>query len=221
MTMRLKRVVLLAVVIACGVGGWGAWQASKPSPSVEALRKPWIGLPGIVMDAGSPHVRTALTYGSDSRSDLSRLCGSHFYAGMEKYTAHLGDYALQPGDQQWRIELEVHDDGRIHALITDHSWTPPPPKDCQNCTQSTFDRTKLASAWFDKAELEPIAQAWRDPRLWEAPQTDPVCMDGIPAFVEACVEGRYAAFNRNCDVAGMAAAYDLWKTVQHVLPAPR
>ena len=223
MAMRLKRVVLLSTVIACGAGGWGVWQTSKPSPSVEALRKPWIGLPGIVMDAGSPDVRVVLEMAAQGETGLLPRCGLHDTTANEKYVAYLGDPGLHPGARRdWRIELTVHDD-RVHALVTDSNFPPPPPPppDCQSCKLLLSERTKLAWAWFDKAELESIAQAWRDPYLWEAPQANSRCVDGIPAFVEACVEGRYAAFNRNCDGAGMDAAYDLWKTVQHVLPAPR
>lgn len=79
----------------------------------------------------------------------------------------------------------------------------------------------MVSAWFTKAELDPIADAWRDPRLWAAPQAEPLCTDGIPAFLEACVAGRYAAFNRNCDPDGMRAAMELWDVVQRLLPAPQ
>ncbi len=217
--LRITRVVSLTGVIACCVAVPLAWQAWKPSPHIEeTMYEPWIGLPSIVMDAGSPNTRFILRLAAASGTDLVHRCGWYEADATEKYVAHLGDPALRPQARAWHVDLEVHGD-RIHAFVTDSGFpAPPPPPDCRNCTPPP---PKQASAWFDKAQLEPIAQAWRDPRLWAAPQADSFCTDGVPAFLEACIEGRYAAVNRNCDGEGMDAALELWEAMQSLLPPPR
>lgn len=221
---RIGRVLTLAGILAGCAAVPLLWPTLKPPLSIsEPLHAPWIGLPPVVMDAGSAYTRAVLRRAAMSGSDLVERCGWHTNDATERYVAHLGDPSLQRDARYWRIELEVQGDW-IQVLVANAVFPPPPPppspSECPVCGPFVDVPAKTASARLEKAELEPIAQAWRDPRLWATPQANPHCTDGIPAFLQACVAGRYAAFNRNCDDDGMNAAMELWSVVQDLLPPP-
>ena len=199
-------------------------QQVEPIPrAVDAT--PWIGLPRSGMDASSPEVRMLVRQGLGSMSvhsdqaSLAFQCGSFFREPEfgERYIAHIGESAWRPS---WKIVMDVRGDD------IDFSWRegavhppPPPPPGVADGLSLVAANSTLTKP---RSQVENIRTLWRDPDLWDAPQDRQSfnCFDGNPVFLEACVDGRYAARARNCNTVTFEATDKLWRAFNDVLPAP-
>jgi len=186
---------------------------------------PWIGLPRSGMDAATPEVRMLVQQGlgfstsSTAIDSLAVQCGSFFSEPTfgERYIAHIGESAWGPS---WRIVMDVRgEDIRFSWGEGDLSPPPPPPP---GETDGLNLATPISTLTKPRSEVENIRELWRDPELWDVPQDRQAfnCLDGNPVFLEACVDGRYAARARNCNPPAFEATDKLWRAFNELLPAP-
>jgi len=151
---------------------------------------------------------------------LASECGAPYQLQSskfkERYVARIGAGAWGPFR---KIVLDVNRD-RIDVALSD-APIPPPPSPSSGHQQTEL--TSIASAARiekSRADLERIRVLWNDEVLWHAPQdsADFSCRDGNLVFLEACIDGRYAARIRNCSAD--EASIKLWDTFNELLPAP-
>lgn len=223
----LRPAHVVAGCIALGLiamTGFHLAQQVEPVPrAVDAT--PWIGLPRSGMDASEPEVRMLVQRGlrfSTSSSDIDSLafqCGSFFREPTfgERYIAHIGESTWGPS---WRIVMDIRGED-IHFSWSEGeliSHPPPPPEMVDGLTLVST----VSTLTKPRAEVDNIRERWRDPDLWDAPQDRQSfsCFDGNPVFLEACVDGRYAARARNCNAVTFEATDKLWRAFNELLPAP-
>lgn len=223
----LRPAHIVAGCIALGLTamtGFHLAQQVKPIPrAVDA--SPWIGLPRSGMDASTPEVRMlvwrghATTASNDDQDSLAFQCGSLFREPQfgERYIAHIGESAWGPS---WRIVMDVRGED-IHFSWGEGDLIPHPPQP-PGATEGLNLFTPISTLTKPRSEVENIRELWRDPDLWDAPQDRPAfsCLDGNPVFLEACVDGHYAARARNCNAPAFEATDKLWRAFNELLPAP-
>jgi hypothetical protein len=226
----------MASVLVLGGAAMLLWQYTRPSKPMAPSWTPWIGLPASGMDASSQNTREALfeleQIESSEREQIASYdtlihrCGRDDGGSGEKdsteiYVARMGD-SYFTGARGWRVEFSVERD-QITATISDATGgllpPPPPPPGSKSPPPSQQPMPAPKVVWLTKAQLRPIADIWRDPKLWDAPQETVECVDGMPSILEACVHGHYAMRDLHCS-SGSQQAFTLWKTMQRLLPPP-
>lgn len=220
MRLSMGRIAGAALCAALAIAAM-AWM-SRPRPQALAVApdESWIPMPPDGMDASAFATRRLLLAADSMPGDdsLTSTCGRYDSEGApERYRIIIGDPLLMRGARMWSVDLRVQG-SQVEAWVEDASppMPPPPHPDTQGETpQPAFAPRRY---WLDKSELEPVRAAWAEPALWLAAQRDVNCLDGRPVFLEACVGGRYAARERNCDTAADEAAEKLWKLLQKRFP---
>ncbi len=180
------------------------------------------------MDASQAPTREVIRQGfeiegtRDSIASLASQCGGlyreHDSKFRERYIARIGAGAWGPF---WKIVLDV-DGNRIDIAVSDGSPIPPLPPPSGHPQHDLTLIKPVMRIEKSRADLERIRSLWSDEALWHAPQ-DAVafqCLDGNPVFLEACVDGRYAARARNCNEPAFEATGKLWRAFNELLPAP-
>lgn len=236
--IRWSRTAWIAAALAlCGgalVGKPLLFPKSTMQPAQPAPWKPWIGLPAGGMDASSQSLREAMNElaqievwekGEAPGETLIHRCGEPVAVNedpdtSEIYVARLADSAFA-GARAWHVRFAVEGDQIRVAIHSEVALTPPPPPP-PGATKSPVPPLRPANAIkevvFTKSQLQPIADAWRDPGGWGAPQPGVECSDGMPAILEACVRGHYGMRDLGCSPS--AHPMRLWKEIQRLLPAP-
>lgn len=203
---------------------------SRGSPAPEDLQAaPWIEFPRSGMDASEFPTRQVVNWGDWSQAGRSETlawqCGNpernDFSGNKERYVARIGKDAWGP---TWKIVIDVE---RDHVDI---AWShggaippPPPPSGGKIVAARSGDLiVPVAHVRKSRIELEKIRELWSDEALWHAPQDAAAfaCLDGNPVFLEACVNGRYAARSRNCNARAENATTMLWRAFNELLPQP-
>jgi hypothetical protein len=235
MAIRASRIAWVGMAVIAVVVLWLWWNARERPAPIDPNDAPWIGLPKSGMDATEQNTRMlmsrAFEYGRESSySDSGSLafeCGEQHWRqsfdGKERYIARIGEGAWGPA---WKVILDVHGD-RIDVAWTeaDSVIPPPPPPPAYRGKGKIPDLTlvtRVAHTSKSRAELEPIRALWNDQALWHAPQDSSVfgCFDGDPIFLEACIDGRYAARFHNCDPPTLNTTSKLWQAFNDLLPPP-
>jgi hypothetical protein len=213
MAVRVRRVAVLAVLVAAMLAAaWLAWQR-QPRPQAGTDAAPWIGLPATGMDASQRDTRQLLARKWDERDGLARACGAPDDPAGEHYALWIGKDAWGPFRA---LRFDVAGDA---IQVSVRGGEPPPP--LPGATP-TLEPPPVRVA-FRRQALRQIRDLWRTEALWQAPQREGAldCLDGNPVTLEACVDGRYAVRHRNCDPAAGLATQRLWQAVVRQLPAPR
>lgn len=239
MIIRWPRILAISVVLAAGILVVLLWKLRPTANSLAPSFVPWIGLPAKPMDISGYDARQALLYLGALRGRYGNLpwsdtmmetCGGDgqfggIDAGREIYVARLGDSYFS-GAKAWRTQFEVQGDDVVVSIDYDDTTLPPPPPppplaDAKYSGPSSLatqpEQHRIRRIVFKKSKLQPIADAWRDPALWDASQGEIRCVDGIPAILEACVRGRYDIRDRHCGDA-LPQVSRLWETVERLLP---
>lgn len=214
--------IVLGVVV---VTGFHLTQHIEPIKG--SANSPWIGLPKSGMDASDYPTRATILHATngwpdDSHASLASQCGSPLEMQNselgERYVAHIGADAWGPF---WTVVLDVHGD-RIDITWGYDLPPPPPPSDSSPDDYHLTSVTPVAKVQKSRAELEKIRGIWSDEALWHAPQDGAYfnCLDGNPVFLEACIDGRYAARARNCNASTFEATDKLWHAFKTLLPPP-
>jgi hypothetical protein len=229
MAIRASRIAWVGVAAIAMAVLW-LWQNARERPApVDPSDTPWIGLPRSGMDATQEPtrklLRRAFGYGSMDMPNhsLAARCGIDGneppYEGKKKdrYIARIGASAFQPA---WKIVMDV--DGNnidITWSYRDDFPPPPPPPSDRDWPTMVLPASKTQKS---RAEMEPIRKLWTDQTLWHAPQDADAlnCLDGDPVFLEACVNGQYAARLRNCSMPAFKATDQLWRGFNAILPPP-
>ncbi len=218
--------LLLGLVGAAIVGAAGR---DSPAP-VDPHATPWIEFPRGGMDASELPTRQLVNWGDWSQGgrseELAWQCGNSerndFLGNKERYVARIGKDAWGP---RWKIVMDVERDHIDIAWSHGDVIPPPPPPPSAGkvvAAQSRNFIVPVAHVRKSRIELEKIRELWSDEALWHAPQDEAAfaCLDGNPVFLEACVNGRYAARNRNCNAQAENATTMLWHAFNELLPPP-
>jgi hypothetical protein len=227
MAIRASRIAWVSVAVIAMAVMW-LWQNARERPSpLDPNAAPWIGLPKSGMDATQQSVRQVIdaglrSDGADPTQSLAFQCGSEYgpVPIKERYVAHIGPNIWGP---YWKVVFNVSGQ-QIDVSLKESSQLfmppPPPPPDYRAGGATLFSETLRVSK--ARADLVRIRDLWSDARLWQAPQDIKgfSCSDGDPVFLEACVDGRYAARLRNCDPAVMETTNKLLQTFKELLPSP-
>ena len=225
MAIRPSRILLAsaALVAAALLGMW--WNARGRVAPIDPNNSPWIGLPKSGMEATQPPIRQILFFGShgegwNNRGDsLAYQCGEDLPSGniQERYVAYIGSH----WGKYRKVALDVHGDAIDVSIQADSNLFvfPPYPDRSQTDPSPYLPSTHVSKT---RADLEPIRAAWDDANLWHSPQSGNAfsCYDSAPLFLEACVNGKYAARIRNCDASIVDSAGKLWHAINDLLPPP-
>ena len=180
------------------------------------------------MDASQAPTREIIRQGfemdgaRDSIASLASQCGGLYrerdHTLKERYIARIGAGAWGPF---WKVVLDVNGD-RIDVTLSGGSPIPPPPPPPGHPQRDLTLIEPVARIEKSRVGLERIRVLWSDEALWHAPQDAAAfqCLDGNPVFLEACVDGRYAARARNCNEPAFEATDKLWRAFNELLPAP-
>ena len=228
----LRPAHIVAGCIALGLVAITGLHLSQQAGSIpRGAQTPWIGLPRSGMDASQAPTRDVIRQGFEiegvlpdgflgSAASLASQCGGphQLPSFKERYIAHIGAGAWGPF---WKIVLDV-DGERIHILLSDGFPIPPPPPPPDDPQSGWTLIEPVTRVERSRADLERIRVLWNDESLWHAPQDADgfSCRDGNPVFLEACVDGRYAARARNCSAPAFEATDKLWRAFNELLPAP-
>lgn len=219
--------IALGVVVAMGFH-----LTQHIEPIKGGANSPWIGLPKSGMDASEYPTRATILHAAatdgwpdDSHASLASQCGSPYEMQdsklVERYVARIGADAWSPF---WKITLDVNGDRVDVSLSYDSPVPPPPPPPPAIHPQESSPTLIVPVAHIEKsrADLERIRMLWSDEALWHAPQDGAYfsCLDGNPVFLEACIDGRYAARARNCNASAFEATDKLWHAFKALLPPP-
>jgi len=213
------------MAVAVAVLLWLQWHNRQQPAPVDPNDVPWIGLPNSGMDATQPPIRQILFFGSrgegwnNQRDSLAYQCGEDSPSNniQERYVAYVGSH--------WgkfrKVALDVHGDAIDVSVQTDSNLfvLPPFPDTSRADPPPYFPSTHVSKT---RAEIEPIRVAWNDAELWHSPQSGNAfsCHDSAPLFLEACVNGKYAARFRNCDASIVNSTSKLWHAINDLLPPP-
>lgn len=223
--MRLDphRLTLWFALLATGTT-YVALSPSYRQAAPAMAESPWIGLPDSGMDASGFHLRQLLESRMIDRADidrtldLARTCGnftdSEHVRFRERYVARFTESAW---DEGWEVAMDVDKD-MIGFAVRSGDFLPPPPTGAD--TRQVITIRPVTRLRMPKAKVEPLRQAWNNPSLWHAPQTDIFCADGATMLLEACIQGRYALRSRRCAEASDRAADDFRTAFKTLLPAP-
>ena len=196
----------------------GTWLAlpQRPSPlRVPSEPPPWIPLPASGMDASRNPVRQLLSFRLPG-ADFALRCGDVDDDGTDRY-------------RLW-ISKNTWDDSRNYDFVVQGEWLDVSVRNgfvlsapFPGAIQSSVETATVTEvhARLRLRDAEPIREAWDSPWLWHAEQGRIGCNDGRTMFLQACVRGRYAARDRNCDTAAFPEGQALWEAVTALLPAPR
>lgn len=231
MLLRWKRIVVW-VGLLIAFGAMGVLWSFRSAPHIPPMPSPtsWIGLPESGMDATDPFVRQALLRASshggfdEGRYDsLVASCGSGIIdSADETYVIVLASPGLTPNPQARRVTFAVYGDQVSVGIQDAHSLVFPPPPPLKNSRLSSDPAQIPTTTWimFPKSRLQPIADAWRNRALWQAPQQGAFCTDAGVVILEACVGGRYAARDRSCGLeTGVNDGLNgLWSVMSRLLP---
>ena len=212
MLLSPRRLAFWMTVFAA-VGIWLALPNPTPSMRTLAGPSPWIPLPASGMDASQASVRDLLS--SLASDDLAATCGWRDAGIREHYRLLISRDVW--GDHR-QIDIVPQDDS-LDISIRDGGFPPPPPPG----TVGDDDDTRIVPVMhirLARSAAEPLRRAWNTQRLWHAPQSEVHCLDGKPLRLEACVNGRFAARSRTCDVAAHSDREALWHGVDSLLPKP-
>lgn len=186
---------------------------------------PWIGLPDSGMDARGFQLRQLLEIQMMGRADndrwlnLARRCGAfgdiESVRFPERYIARFTESAWEAG---WDVVMDV-DRKTVDFAVRSGDFLPPPLPVAAGAPEMITIRpvTRLR---MSKAKAEPLRQAWDNPSLWHAPQTEVYCTDSSTVSLEACVHGQYAVRVRRCVDADDQSANDFRTAFKTLLPAP-
>lgn len=226
MAIRAPRIALVSASVIAPALLWLWWNARDQPAPVDPDGAPWIGLPKSGMDATQQSTRQVLRLGfwgdgRDPAESLAFRCGSESETlpTKERYVAYIGRNVWRP---YWRVIFDVRGQQVDISLSESRLFEPPPPPtfNGQNVDRHYyFPTTRLQKT---RHQLELIRAAWNDADLWHAPQDERFdrCGDGNPVFLEACIDGRYAARFRNCDIASANSTSRLWQAFNDLLPPP-
>jgi len=228
MAIRTSRILLVSAGLIAVASLWLWWNARERPAPVDPNDAPWIGLPKSGMDATQPHIREmillAFDYGRNlphpGPGSLAFDCGSNHqtFDGRERYIARISKDLATPA---WKIVLDVHGDHIDIAWSEADSMSPPPPPPPGYREGGATLIVGTSHASKARSDLEKIRALWSGTTLWQAPQGDVFgCRDGYPVFLEACVNGQYAARYRNCDMQAYDATDKLWQAFTAILPPP-
>jgi len=228
MAIRTSRVLMVSVALLAIVLLWLWWNGrERPAPD-DPNDAPWIGLPKSGMDATQLPIRVAINAGfrlqeTDSNGSLAFACGQEDAAGWikDRYIAHV---VANSHAEARKIVLDVHGQQIDVSVSSEENLFLPPFPDSRSLSEAGFQLYRPAiHLQKSRVELEPIRASWNDANLWRAPQDDRFygCSDSVPIFLEACVNGRYAARLRNiCDPITGKAVSRLWQILNNHLPPP-
>ena len=172
------------------------------------------------MDATQWSVRQVINHsfigGSRYQGDsMSLECGNESQTpeAKNRYAALIGNGWHGP---YWRITMDVH--GELVDISVRDGLFPPPPPPMHGKESSLFSPTLTLQK--TRADLVRVRELWNDSSLWHAPQKEEAfsCKDGDPVFLEACVDGHYAARWLNCDSPAQEATIKLWRAFNEALP---
>lgn len=234
MVVNWMRVIVISGALVTVAAGALSWQYTRPSKPIRPTWAPWIGLPATAMDMSSQHVREALfnlgqlegyEKGEAPGETLIQRCGEDVSAGddpdvSEIYVARMADSSFA-GARGWHVKFSVEGEKVLVSIQDAIGFVAPPlpPEPGLELPQARSPPHARKDVVFTRSQLQPIADAWRDRQLWDAPQETVECTDGMPSILEACIHGQYAMRDRRCSAAA-PQAMALWKTIQRVLPAP-
>lgn len=220
---------IVAGCIALGLIAATGFHLAQQSDAIPRdTYAPWIGLPKGGMDASNAPTREVIRQGfemdgtRDPIASLVSQCGGFYreqdHKLKERYIARIGAGAWGPF---WKIVLDVNGD-RIDVALSDGSPIPPPPPPPGH---PQYDWNLIEPATHiekSRADLERIRVLWNNEALWHAEQDSEAfqCLDGNPVFLEACIDGRYAARARNCNEPAFEATGNLWRAFNELLPEP-
>ena len=215
----------MAVIAASSL--WFLWHNRQQPTPVDPNDGPWIGLPKSGMDAALWGTRALLQRALelDPRNQPFAIsCGIEGdetpYRGKEKdrYIAHIGASAFDPS---WKIVMDV-DKGNINIKWGLGDTVPPPPLPMDDHRQPATMVMPVSMTQKSRIQMERIRELWNNQALWHEPQDANAfgCLDGDPVFLEACVNGQYAARFRNCNTPAMEATDELWKAFNGILAPP-
>jgi hypothetical protein len=227
--MRPKASFIAAfTVIAAAVSAWMLVTHLRPAPT-PSIPASWVTLPETPPDARDARVRAALMAGLsldavqtrsemnlDYREALALECGRDMQAGGERYRILIGDWSLAQPARVWLVDL-VRRGESVDVVLHDESMPPPPPEDAR---ASRMERRSpsIVTRSMSTRDLEPLRAALSSPLLWQTTDAIHGCMDGQPALVDACVEGRYYVSSKSCRAD--ESVKQLWKTVTATFPPP-
>lgn len=225
MAIRTSRVVFASTALVAATLLLLWWNAREQPVPVNPKDAPWIGLPKSGMDATQFPIRQILFFGSHGEgwnnqgNSLPYQCGEDSPSSniQERYVAYIGSH--------WgkfrKVTLDVHGDAIDVSVQTDSNLfvLPSFPDTSRADPLPYFPSIHVSKA---RSELEPIRVAWSDADLWHSPQSKNAfsCHDSAPLFLEACVNGKYAARFRNCDVSIVNFTSKLWHAINDLLPPP-
>ena len=221
------RVAGMAGILATGIFAVLFWKPVAPRETgTPPVWTPWIGLPAIDDRMSSQDARVAMfeveraeeSGGARYYGDtLIGQCGKSFgdWQGSERYVVNMAESAFS-GAKSWRIEMDVEGDQVKARVEYASNVVAPPPLRVPGTRTAAPPRTSPPrTIALPKASLQPIADAWRGERGWNAPQQPLECMDGRPLVLEACVHGRYAMRKLQCDALGSGDR--LWRELHRRL----
>ncbi len=207
MSLSSRRLVFWITAFAA-VGVW-LLLPTPASPIPAPLEStPWIALPASGMDASQSRVRDVVA--GLRNDDLEADCGRRDRAVHAQYRI-----LVSPSDRGSARQIDIVPSGDwLDVSIRESS--PVPATDSRGSGSWVAPVTRLR---VRPQAMEPIRRIWLTHAMWDAPQGEASCLYGQRLVLEACIEGRWAARDRNCDDAADSGA--LWQAVSTLLPTPR
>lgn len=152
---------------------------------------------------------------------MFRRCGDpNYFSSSERYEMWIGDYVVASGAQTWKVVLEPRPT-QLDAWITRADLPPPPPPPPPDW-KGTWDPPPLPRPQTQfhtrpLADVRALRDALSEPALWLT-QSAESCLDGRPALIAACIDGRFNVALHDCD--GSEATTRLWKALRATYPSP-
>lgn len=227
MAIRAARIVFVSTALVAATLLLLWWNAREQPVPIDPKDAPWIGLPKSGMDATQPQIRQVIRVGfigegwSNQDDSLAFQCGNESGISQvrERYVAYVG---RNPWSPSWKAIFDVSGQHVDVSLSTSQLFMPPPPPAGDGQSASRRYLVPVIHLSRTRAQLEPIRAAWSETILWDDPQNEWFnrCGDGNPVFLQACIDGRYAARFRNCDAPSSRASSKLWQAFNELLPPP-